>query len=63
METPMSEHYYDRDDLLMDLNALIKAGLVDFYLRDDGEWVYKATKKATSMSEEELLAMTREDDE
>lgn len=45
---------YTKDDLLNDLNLLIKAELLEYHLTDDGNWVYKATEKAKTMSDEDI---------
>jgi hypothetical protein len=52
---------YTKEDLSNDLAAMVKAGLLDIRIREDGEWVYVVTDKAAAMSEEEreqaLLSM------
>lgn len=44
---------YTADDLTRDLALMVKAGLLEMHIRDDGEWVYKVSAKAEAMSEEE----------
>jgi len=58
---------YTKDDLSNDLAAMVKAGLLDIRMREDGEWVYVATDRAAAMSEEEreeaLLKMYEDDED
>lgn len=57
---------YTKDDLSKDLAAMVKAGLLDIRMREDGEWVYVVTDRAAAMSEEEreeALLKMYEDDE
>jgi len=44
---------YDRDDLDHDLYLMVKAGLLDVNMREDGEWVYHVTDASLKMTEEE----------
>lgn len=44
---------YDKDDLAHDMYLMVKAGLLDINMRDDGEWVYSVTDKSRNMTEEE----------
>jgi hypothetical protein len=44
---------YTKEDLSNDLAAMVKAGLLDIRIREDGEWMYVVTEKAAAMSEEE----------
>jgi len=48
---------YTREDLLFDLNLLIKNELLEYHLTDDGDWVYRATEKAKAMSDEEIAKL------
>ena len=60
---------YTIDKLSNDLSAMVKAGLLDIRMREDGEWVYVVADRVAAMSEEEreeaLLKMyeDEEDDE
>jgi DNA-binding transcriptional ArsR family regulator len=66
--TNMSDDY-TIDKLSNDLSAMVKAGLLDIRMREDGEWVYVVADRVAAMSEEEreeaLLKMyeDEEDDE
>jgi hypothetical protein len=66
--TNMSDDY-TIDRLSNDLSAMVKAGLLDIRMREDGEWVYVVADRVAAMSEEEreeaLLKMyeDEEDDE
>jgi len=45
---------YTKDDLLVDLNLLIKNGLIEYRLNEDGQWVYRITEEAKAMSDDEI---------
>jgi len=47
---------YNQQDLIQDLNVLIKHGMVDYMIDDEGEWVYKPSEKALRMTYEEQIA-------
>lgn len=38
-----------------ELYSLVKSGLVDVGINDDGQWVYIATEYAKSLTQEELF--------
>lgn len=44
---------YDREDLSNDLFLMVKAGLLDVYMREDGQWVYDVSDAAKQMTDEE----------
>lgn len=46
---------YTQEDLQQDLTLMVKAGLLDIRIREDGEWVYVISDKAESMTEEERI--------
>jgi hypothetical protein len=46
---------YRREDLSKDLFLMVKAGILDVNMREDGEWVYSVTEKGKSMTEDEKL--------
>lgn len=48
---------YTKEDLLLDLNLLIKHELIEHQLNDEGEWVYRITEKAKAMSDEEVAEL------
>lgn len=52
---------YTKDDLMNDLNFLIKKGLIEAHL-ENGEWVYRATEFGRSATEEQVNAMLVEDE-
>jgi hypothetical protein len=49
----MANSEYTTDDLARDLYLMVKAGLLDVAMREDGEWVYRPSEAALSMTEEE----------
>ena len=49
----MSLDKYNKDDLSRDLFLMVKAGLLEVSMREDGEWVYKVTDSALLLTEEE----------
>jgi hypothetical protein len=51
----MSNEPYEKEELTRDLTLMVKAGLLDIYMREDGEWVYKASDKSLQMTDEEKL--------
>jgi len=46
---------YRREDLSKDLFLMVKAGILDVNMREDGEWVYSVTEKGKAMTDEEKL--------
>lgn len=58
---------YTIDKLSKDLAAMVKAGLLDIRIREDGEWVYVVADRVAAMSEEEreeaLLKMYEDDED
>lgn len=48
---------YTKDDLLVDLNLLIKNGLIEYRLNEDGQWVYRITEEARAMSDDEITTL------
>jgi DNA-binding transcriptional ArsR family regulator len=64
--TNMSDDY-TIDRLSNDLSAMVKAGLLDIRMREDGEWVYVVADRVAAMSEEEreeaLLKMYEDDED
>ena len=46
---------YRREDLSKDLFLMVKAGILDVNMREDGEWVYSVTEKGKSMTDDEKL--------
>ena len=47
---------YSMDELGEDLRLLVKAGLVDISIKENGDWLYKAVDGVSSLSPEEILA-------
>jgi hypothetical protein len=59
------DYHYDKEDVVNDLYLMVKAGLVDIRIREDGEWVYSASEMSKTLTEEELneiLSNLSEDD-
>lgn len=50
-ETTMSE--YSREDLNRDLYLMVKAGLLNVHMREDGEWIFSVTEESKTMTDEE----------
>lgn len=46
---------YDVEQLGEDLRVLIKSGLVDVSINDNGEWLFKAVDGVSELSPEEIL--------
>jgi hypothetical protein len=49
------DYYYDKEDVVNDLYLMVKAGLVDIRIREDGEWVYSASEMSKTLTEEQLV--------
>ena len=49
----MSSEKYSREELSRDLHLMVKAGLLDVFMREDGEWVFNVTEESKNMTEEE----------
>jgi len=47
---------YSMDELGEDLRLLIKAGLVDISIKENGDWVYRAVDGVSDISTEQILA-------
>lgn len=47
----MSE--YSREDLNRDLYLMVKAGLLNVHMREDGEWIFSVTEESKTMTDEE----------
>jgi hypothetical protein len=49
------DYHYDKEDVVNDLYLMVKAGLVDIRIREDGEWVYSASEMSKTLTEEQLV--------
>ena len=49
----MSNSDYTKDDLSRDLYLMVKAGLLEVSMREDGEWVYRPSEASLVMTDEE----------
>ena len=56
----MEEETYSKDDLQKDLYLMVKAGLLDIAIREDGEWLYKLSDTAKDMSEDDKMGLLEE---
>ena len=56
----MEEETYSKDDLQKDLYLMVKAGLLDIAMREDGEWLYKISDTAKDMSEHDKMRLLEE---
>lgn len=59
----ISDDDYTRDDLSRDLFMMVKAGLLDVSIREDGEWLYSVTKEAEAMTDEEKIEAIKKAEE
>ena len=56
----MEEETYSKDDLQKDLYFMVKAGLLDIAMREDGEWLYKISDSSKDMTEYEKIRLLEE---
>jgi len=56
----MEEEKYSKDDLQKDLYLMVRAGLLDIAMREDGEWLYKLSDTAKDMSEDDKMRLLEE---
>lgn len=56
----MEEEAYSKDDLQKDLYLMVKAGLLDIAMREDGEWLYKISDSSKDMTEYEKIRLLEE---
>ena len=57
---------YTKEDVAEELAILVKAGLIDIKMREDGEWLYFPTEYSKTLTQEELLMVIdkiKEDEE
>lgn len=47
---------YNREDLDRDLWLMVKAGLLEYHMREDGEWVFNVTEESKAMTDEQREA-------
>lgn len=45
---------YSREDLDRDLHLMVKAGLLDIHIREDGEWVFAVSADAKTLTEDQI---------
>jgi hypothetical protein len=50
----MEEETYTKEELQKDLYLMVRAGLLDIAMREDGEWLYKITDEAKNLSDDEV---------
>jgi hypothetical protein len=54
---------YTKDDLHNDMEFLRKAGLIEVIgVTEDGQWLWAATEKSKTMTQEELLRIMEEEE-
>jgi len=56
----MALENYNREDLDKDLAFLVKQGLLDIFMREDGVWVYSPAEKSKEMSDEKIVGVIME---
>ncbi len=56
----MENDNYSKDDLQKDLYLMVKAGLLDIVMREDGEWLYKISDSSKNMTEYEKIRLLEE---
>lgn len=49
----MDDDEYTTEDLIKDLAMMVKAGLLDVRIREDGQWLYGMSDAAAAMTDEE----------
>lgn len=49
------EFVYTREELGRDLFLMVKAGLLDISIREDGAWLYAPSDKSRQMTHKEIL--------
>lgn len=47
--------FHDKDEVSDALALLVKYGLLDAFMREDGEWLYGLSTQAMLMSEDEKM--------
>lgn len=52
-DAAMANSDYTTDDLSRDLYLMVKAGLLEISMREDGEWVYAASEASLKMTDYE----------
>ena len=50
----MISEFYSEDELIQEINLLISLDLIDYRLREDGEWVYTITEKGRQMTDNQV---------
>lgn len=50
-----ADFQYTKEDVINDLAMMVKAGLVDIRMREDGQWVYSATEMSKSLTDDQLF--------
>jgi hypothetical protein len=53
----MEEETYSKEELQKDLYLMVKSGLLDIAIREDGEWLYKLTDAAKVMTDDEKMRL------
>jgi hypothetical protein len=48
------DYYYNEEDIIHDLYLMVKAGLVDIKIREDGQWLYFASEMSKTLTEDQL---------
>ncbi len=46
---------YTKEEVQNDLTLMVKAGLIDIHMREDGEWIYSASEYSKTLTAEQLL--------
>lgn len=49
------DYSYDKEDVIHDLYLMVKAGLIDIRMREDGEWLYSASEMSKSLTDDQLI--------
>ena len=53
----MTDEEFIKETIAKELSILIRAGLVEVYISEDGEWLYQASEKAKSLTDIEKIAL------
>ena len=45
---------YNREDLDRDLHLMVKAGLLEIHIREDGQWTFSVSEDARTLTEDQI---------
>lgn len=53
----MEKETYSKDNLQKNLYFMVKAGLLDIRIREDGQWLYEISDSSKSMTEYQKIKL------